>query len=130
MAMDIKNKDTYVINSESGIGDIKVSAEVVMAIAAVAATEVKGVYAMQGNTRNDIVTMLGFKDLSKGVKIEIKEDETVKVMLAIILEYGYGIPSVSAQIQEKVKTAIETMTGLLVESVNVRIAGVNIDKAE
>lgn len=126
---EIKNKDSYVINDKSGIGDVKVSAEVVMAIAAVAALEVKGVYSMQGTTTNEIVTMLGVKNLSRGVRIEIA-DNSAKVTLAIILEYGYSIPKVSAQVQDKVKSAIETMTGLEVNTVNVRIAGVNIDKAK
>lgn len=129
MAMDIKNKENYLINDKSEIGDIKVSAEVVMAIAAVAALEVKGVYSMQGTTTNEIVTMLGIKNLSKGVKIEIT-DHSAKVTLAIILDYGFSIPKVSAQVQEKVKSAIETMTGLEVNTVNVRIAGVNIDKGK
>lgn len=128
MAMDIKNKESYVINDKAGIGDVKVSAEVVMAIAAVAALEVKGVNSMQGTTTNEIVTMLGFKNLSKGVRIEIANN-SAKVTLAIILDYGFSIPKVSAQVQEKVKSAIETMTGLEVNTVNVRIAGVNIDKA-
>ncbi len=129
MAMDIKNKENYLINDKSEIGDIKVSAEVVMAIAAVAALEVKGVYSMQGTATNEIVTMLGIKNLSKGVRIEIT-DHSAKVTLAIILDYGFSIPKVSAQVQEKVKSAIETMTGLEVNTVNVRIAGVNIDKVK
>lgn len=123
-----KNKDSYVLKDTSGVGEIKVSAEVVMAVAAVATMEVKGVHSMQGNTTNEIVTMLGFKNLSQGVRIEV-EDNTAKVTVAIILDYGFSIPKVSAQVQERVKSAIETMTGLEVNTVNVRIAGVNIDKA-
>jgi uncharacterized alkaline shock family protein YloU len=84
---------------------------------------------MQGTAANEIVTMLGFKNLSNGVRIEIDEN-VAKVTLAIILDYGYSIPKVSAQVQDKVKSAIETMTGLEVSSVNVRIAGVNIDKVK
>lgn len=129
MAKEIKNKDGYVINDKSETGEIKVSAEVVMAVAAVAALEVKGVSSMQGTATNEIVTMLGVKNLSNGVKIEIEEN-VAKVTVAVILEYGYSIPKVSAQVQEKVKSAIETMTGLEVSSVNVRIAGVNIDKVK
>ncbi len=119
--------NNYVINDLTGIGNIKVSHEVVMTIAAVAALEVKGVYSMQGKAANEIVTMLGMKNLSQGVRVEISEN-TAKVTLAIILEYGCSIPKVSAQVQDKVKTSLETMTGLVVTNVNVRIAGVNIDK--
>lgn len=129
MAMDMKNKEGYVLNDETGIGDIKVSSNVVMTIAAVAALEVKGVHSLQGTAADEIVTMLKLKSLAQGVRIEI-ENNQARVALAIILEYGYSIPKISAQVQEKVKSAIETMTGLEVLSVNVRIGGVNIDKAK
>lgn len=129
MAMDMKNKEGYVLNDETGIGDIKVSSNVVMTIAAVAALEVKGVHSLQGTAADEIVTMLKLKNLAQGVRIEI-ENNQARVALAIILEYGYSIPKISAQVQEKVKSAIETMTGLEVLSVNVRIGGVNIDKAK
>lgn len=129
MAMDMKNKEGYVLNDETGIGDINVSANVVMTIAAVAALEVKGVHSLQGTAADEIVTMLRIKNLAQGVRIEI-QDNQAKVTLAVILEYGYSIPKVSAQVQDKVKSAIETMTGLTVLSVNVRIGGVNIDKVK
>lgn len=129
MAMDMKNKEGYVLNDETGIGDIKVSANVVMTIAAVAALEVAGVHSLQGTAADEIVTMLKIKNLAQGVRIEI-ENNQARVALAIILEYGYSIPKISSQVQEKVKSAIETMTGLEVVSVNVRIGGVNIDKVK
>ena len=130
MAADMKNnKEGYIISDNTGIGNVKVSAEVVMAVAAVATLEVKGVHSMQGTMADDIVTMSGFKNLSRGVRIEVS-DNVAKVHLAVILEYGYSIPKISLQVQEKVKTAIEPMTGLTVESVDVRIAGVNIDKVK
>ena len=129
MAMVMKNKEGYVLSDETGIGDIKVSANVVMTIAAVAALEVPGVHSLQGTAADEIVTMLKIKNLAQGVRIEI-ENNQAKVVLAIILEYGYSIPKISSQVQEKVKSAIETMTGLDVVSVNVRIGGVNIDKVK
>lgn len=128
MAKKENVKTSYLINDTTGIGDIKVATEVVMAIAAVSALEVKGVHAMQGSTANEIVTMLGFKNLSRGVRIDIT-DNTAAITLAVILDYGFSIPKISAQVQEKVKSSIETMTGLEVVNVNVRIAGVNLDKA-
>lgn len=129
MAMDMKNKEGYVLNDETGIGDIKVSSNVIMTIAAVAALEVKGVHSLQGTAADEIVTMLKLKNLAQGVRIDI-ENNQAKVALAIILEYGYSIPKISAQVQDKVKSAIETMTGMEVLSVNVRIGGVNIDKVK
>ena len=124
----VKTKQSaYVIQKTSGIGTVKVSNEVVMAIAAVAAMEVKGVFAMQGNAAREIVTMLGFKSLSQGVSIQYNTGDC-KITVGIILDYGYSIPKVSALVQEKVKSSVENMTGLDVSCVNVRIAGVNINE--
>ena len=88
-----------------------------------AATEVDGVSSMAGNITNEIVSKLGMKNLSKGIMVEVIEDE-VKVDVAINIAYGFSIPEVSQKVQEKVKSTIENMTGLKVGVVNVRIASV------
>lgn len=121
------NKNTYQIHADSNIGEVQIADEVVATIAGLAATEVEGVAAMSGNITNELVSKLGMKNLSKGVKIEVNSD-SVAVELALTLEYGYSIPNTSKLVQEKVKSAIENMTGLTVSSVNIRISGVNIDK--
>jgi len=82
---------------------------------------------MAGNITNELVGKLGMKNLSKGVKVDVTE-EHVSVDLSLNIRYGYSIPSVSEQGQEKVSTAIENMTGLTVLDVNVKIAGVNMDE--
>jgi uncharacterized alkaline shock family protein YloU len=81
---------------------------------------------MAGNVTNELVAKLGMKNLSKGVKVEVL-DQSVSVDLALNLEYGYSIPSVSEKVQEKVKTAIENMTGFSVLEVNIKIAGVDLE---
>ncbi len=96
---------------------------------AVAATEVEGVSAMAGNITNELVGKLGMKNLSKGVHVEVLEG-AVSVELALHMQYGYNIPTVSAKVQDKVKSAIENMTGLSVSDVNIRIAGVDIEKSK
>ena len=108
------------------VGEVKIADDVVATIAGLAATEVEGVYAMSGNLTNEIVGKLGMKNLSKGVKIELLE-KSVSVELSITMKYGYSIPKTSKQVQDKVKTAIETMTGLTVSDVNIRIVGVDIE---
>ncbi|AOT68156.1 Asp23/Gls24 family envelope stress response protein [Geosporobacter ferrireducens] len=108
-------------------GQIKIADEVVGIIAGLAATEVPGVAGMSGGLAGGIAEILGRKNLSKGVKVEVGEREAA-VDLFIIVEYGAKIPDVSWQIQESVKKAIETMTGLKVVEVNIHIQGVNIDK--
>ena len=82
---------------------------------------------MSGNITNELVKKLGKKNLSRGVKIEV-DTENVEVDLALQVEYGYSIPSVSQLVQEKVKNAIETMKGLTVSMVNIRIVSVNVEK--
>ena len=97
-------------------------------IAGLAATEVEGVDSMAGNITNELVGKLGMKNLSKGVKVDISEDQ-VSVDLSLNMKYGYSIPAVSEKVQEKVKTAIENMTGLSVMDVNIKIAGVSLEEA-
>jgi uncharacterized alkaline shock family protein YloU len=80
---------------------------------------------MAGNITNEIVSRLGMKNLSKGITVEVTE-ESIKVAVAINIAYGYSIPDVSAKVQEKVRSAIENMTGLNVETVDVRIASVDM----
>ena len=119
-----ENRKTFSIKSDQ-FGEVKVADEVVAIIAGLAATEVDGVSSMAGNITNEIVSRLGMKNLSKGILVEVLDDE-VKVDVAINIDYGYSIPDVSSKVQEKVKSTIENMTGLTVAVVNVRIASVDM----
>ena len=119
-----ENRNTINIKSDES-GEIKVADEVVAIIAGLAATEVEGVSSMAGNITNEIVSRLGMKNLSKGIQIEIADNEVV-VDVALNIAYGYSIPEVSTKVREKVKSAIETMTGLSVATINVRIASVDM----
>ena len=109
------------------MGEVRIADEVVAIIAGLAATEVDGVDSMAGNITNDLVGKLGMKNLSKGVKVDVTE-EHVSVDLSLNIKYGYNIPDVSERVQDRVKSAIENMTGLTVLDVNIRIAGVNINE--
>ena len=79
--------------------------------------------------QKEIISRLGNKVLSKGVKIHMEEGR-VRADLSVVLDYGCSIPEVTAAIQEKVKSSIETMTGLNVAEVNVRVNSVVMDKAQ
>jgi uncharacterized alkaline shock family protein YloU len=130
MAADAQgNNNTYSFKEAGVLGDIQIADEVIAIIAALAATEVEGVAKMYGNITNEIVSKLGMKNLSKGVKVLVSPED-VKVDLSLELKYGYSVMDVSTKVQEKVKQAIETMTGLTVSVVRVRIAGVAIAKEE
>lgn len=114
---------------EDKLGKVKIADEVVAIIAGLAATEVEGVSSMAGNITNELVSRLGMKNLSKGIRVEVK-DGVVRVDVALNIAYGYAIPEVSVRVQEKVKIAIENMTGLEVSGINVRIASVDMGKSK
>ena len=117
-----ESRKTFNIKSDQP-GEVKIADEVVAIIAGLATTEVEGVSSMAGNITNEIVSRLGMKSLSKGIQVEVSDNE-VMVDVAINIAYGYSIPDVSTKVQEKVKTTIESMTGLEVAKINVRIASV------
>ena len=127
MAKDERN--IYTIPDDSSMGEVKIADEVVGIIAALAATEVEGVASMAGNITNELISRLGMKNLSKGVKVDVLEG-VVTVSLALNMKYNYSIMDVSAKVQEKVKSAVEKMTGLEVADVNVKVAGVEMESQE
>ena len=106
---------------------IKIADDVVAVIAVVAVSEVPGVYSMAGSFAGGITEVLsGKKNMSKGIKVEVGDKEA-KVDVNIIVEYGTRIPDVAFEIQNRVKKAVETMTGLKVIEVNVHVQGVNTE---
>ena len=127
MAKD--ERTTYTIQNDNSMGEVQIADEVVAIIAALAATEVDGVASMAGNITNELVSRLGMKNLSKGVKVDVLEG-VVTVSLALNLKYNYSIMVVTAKVQDRVKTAIENMTGLEVADINIRVAGVEMENRE
>lgn len=125
MQMETEKKDTQELSRKEKLGEVKIADEVVAMIAGLAATEVEGVDSMAGNISNELVGKLGMKNLNRGVKISV-DDDHVSVELSLNMKYGYSIPDVSEKVQERVRTAIETMTGLTVLEVNIKIAGVSM----
>ena len=123
--MGKEERNTYTIKMDANLGEVKIADEVVAIIAGLAAMEVDGVASMAGNATKELISKLGMKSLSKGVRVDVLEG-IVTVMMALNLKYGYNIKSTTAKVQEKVKAAIENMTGLEVADVNIRIAGVEI----
>ncbi len=104
-------------------GSIRIANEVVRIIAGLAASEVKGVIGMSGGVVDGFAELVKKKNLAKGVKVEVGERQAA-VDLFVIIEYGSKIPDIAYMIQENVKRAIESMTGLEVIEVNVHIQGV------
>lgn len=122
-----ENRNTYVLQEDESIGSVKIADDVVASIASLATREVEGVSAMAGNVTGELMSKVGIRNMQKGVKVDIL-DGKVTVDLAVMMEFGYNIPATCQKVQGKVKTAIENMTGLSVTDVNIRIAGVNMQK--
>lgn len=114
---------------DENAGTVKIADEVVAIIAGLAATEVTGVAGMSGGIAGGIAEMLGRKNLSKGVKVEVGEKEAA-VDIYVIVEFGARIPDVALRIQQSVKQAIEGMTGLKAVEINVHIQGVVFPQQE
>ncbi len=118
-------KDMELQKDEENIGVVQIADDVVAMIASLAATEVEGVSAMVGNITNELMSRVGMKSLTKGVRVDVLEGN-VTVDLALTMEYGYNIPATCQKVQGKVKAAIENMTGLTCTDVNIRIAGIKV----
>ena len=121
--MGKEERSTYTIAKEESVGEVKIADEVVASIAAFATMDVEGVASIGGNEKEK--GRLSMKAPSKGVKLDVLEG-VVSVTLTLNLLYGYSLIDVSSRIQEKVKSSIESMTGLKVADVNIRVAGVDV----
>ncbi len=109
---------------------VKISDDVVQIIAGIAAGEVDGVHSLGNSLAGGIAEFLGGKKtVSRGVKVDIRETE-VSLDVHVVVRYGVRIPDVAWNVQEKVKDAVETMTGLTVSKVNIHIDGISMDKEE
>jgi len=124
MEKDTK-KTVFVLQDNENCGTVQIADDVVAMVASIAATEIDGVSAMAGNITNELMSKVGMKKLTKGVRVEVIGKKVV-VDLAISMKYGYNIPATCQKVQTKVKNAIENMTGMKVEYVNVRIATVQM----
>ncbi len=113
----------------SELGVVKIADEVVSIIAGLAATEIEGVSSMSGGIGGGIAEVLGRRNLSKGVKVEVGTEEA-KIDIFIVVDYGVRIPDVAWDIQESIKKAVEDMTGLRVAHVNVHVQGVHFPAGE
>ena len=111
---------------EDQVGHVMIADDVIALIVAFAVTETEGVTSLLGNITADAVGKQSRKALSKGIHVE-KNDDIVTAEVSIYVSYGYNIPEVCLAVQEKVKSAVENMTGLQVEEVNIQVAGVNVE---
>ncbi|MFD2704312.1 Asp23/Gls24 family envelope stress response protein [Salibacterium lacus] len=108
------------------LGKIEISPEVIEVIAGLAASEVDGVHALRGNFATDVAERLGRKNHGKGVKVELLE-EGVKLDISLQLQYGVSVPEVAAEVQTNIQQALQTMTSITVEAINVHVLGIQLE---
>ncbi len=120
-----EDRKSFVIKEDAN-GGVNITDEVVAIIAGLAATEVEGVSSLVGNLTNEVMSRAGSNKLAKGVKVMMAEDDKLMVRLSINIAFGYEIPKICEQVQDKVKTSVESMTGLEVASVDIKIAAVSV----
>ncbi|MBQ4176725.1 MAG: Asp23/Gls24 family envelope stress response protein [Lachnospiraceae bacterium] len=125
MASETKHMNTLKAGEK---GEVKIADDVVSVIAGLAASDVKGVASLAGNATREVIGKMGFKSLNKGIRLTV-DDTQVHVWMKVNIRYGYNVPDTCAAVQDRVVTAIETMTGLTVAEVNVRVNSVVMDGA-
>ena len=131
-----ENLPTNVQLDANGNGSVVFATDVIATIAGLAATEVEGVASMAGTAGSsslaDIFTRKNqsSKSLTRGVRVDLGENNAVTIHLTIVVDYGSPIPEVAGNIQENVKKAIETMSGLTVSSVDVHVQGVSFEREQ
>lgn len=108
-------------------GKTIIANEVVAVIAGLAASEIPGVASMSSGFVDDITSTLGMKNSKRGVKVELIDD-VAKIGVSIVVDYGVRIPEVADNIRSSVIEAVQSMTGLTVDEVNIYIQGVHLDK--
>ena len=111
-------------STESDQGSIRISEDVVASIAALATSETAGVSGLYSTLTSDIVNFLSKKNLSKGIRIELGDEDTVKIEIGFLALFGHNICEVAKLVQENVKSSVESMTGLKVTEVNIHVGGV------
>ncbi len=125
----VENNPSDVKLDENQDGTVSFATDVIATIAGLAATEVEGVASMssQSPTLADMFTRKNARNFTKGVRVDLN-DNCVTVDVTIVVEYGSPVPDVARGIQENVKKAIETMSGLTVHSVDVHISGISFER--
>lgn len=120
-------EDEKANGAANDIGEVKISSDVITVIAHTIASEIEGVAAMNANIAENISSALGRKNPTKGVKVEI-DDKNVNIDFYIVVDYGARIPDVAWRIQDRVKSSVESMTGMNVASINIHVQGVSFEK--
>lgn len=124
-----KNQEYAAGETVNAYGSIRISEDAIAGIVSMVAAQIKGISAMSGSMTSGLTEMLGKKNLTKGVKVELNNQD-VTVALYIYVEYGVKIPKLALEIQSQVRDSIQTITGLQVKEVNIYVQGISFDHTE
>ncbi len=120
-------RNKYTIFDDQTVGTVQITEDVLATIAAIAATDVEGVAAVGSSITREKAARMSARSIARAVQIAIQE-QTLTVRIIITVRYGSQIPETTIQVQKKVKSTLETMTGLAVRDVHVSVADVALDK--
>ncbi len=121
-----ESKNLFTIYTDGNMGTAKITDEVLACIAGLAATEADGVVSLGGNITADKIGKIKRKQIFRGVKVDVKDHEA-SVRVIINVKYGYSLQETTKQVQDRIKSSLENMTGLTVSDVNVSVAEVILD---
>lgn len=121
-----ENKEYYTQEMENG--SIQISEDVVASVTGMAVLEVEGVCGLSSSIGTDIAEMLGMKTLSKGVRLSTTETGALRIDCVVVSKFGQNIFELAKNVQENVKSSVESVTGLRVAEVNVTVCGIALPK--
>ena len=119
------NKGIVTLMQNDKMGTVLVTEDVIASIASIAAAEVEGVSAVITNVPKELMSRVGAQKMTKAVKVKVSDNQVV-IYIAITMDYGYNIPATCRNVQSRVKSAIENMTGLTCTDVNIRIMNIKV----
>ena len=117
-----ENKESFTQEMENG--SIQISEDVVASVTGMAVLEVEGVCGLSSSIGTDIAEMLGMKTLSKGVRLSTTETGALRIDCDVVSKFGQNIFELAKNVQENVKSSVESVTGLRVAEVNVTVCGI------
>ena len=121
-----ENKEYFTQEMENG--SIQISEDVVASVTGMAVLEVEGVCGLSSSIGTDIAEMLGMKTLSKGVRLSTTDTGALRIDCDVVSKFGQNIFELAKNVQENVKSSVESVTGLSVAEVNVTVCGIALPK--
>lgn len=118
---------SFNVSDNESLGKIEIAPEVIEVITGIAASEVEGIASMRGNFASDVVEKFGGTSHSKGVKVELSEEE-ILINLFVVIDYGVSIPKIAESLQRNIRQTILNMTALEITEINIHVVGIQMEQ--